>query len=130
MLDERALRRADFAGGVPVALCDGQEWTFPEPRVEFLYDPGPEGYKPSVSFGEAFEAKLQAYRAAESGPDVIRTELAIAWDLLTRNYDLTPEQFGELVRLRLDDPVNRLMREAILDVAYGNSPKASPAGSA
>jgi hypothetical protein len=128
-LDEQALRRADFAGGTPILLCDQQEWTFPEPAVEFVYDPE-QGFVTEWSIGPEYGPALEAAMAAAEGADVIRTELRLAWLLLTRNYDLTVEQFRALVRFNVRDEAREAMRRAITEVANGVTPKPSGGGSA
>lgn len=128
-LDEQALRRADFCGGIPIRLCDGQEWTFPEPVMDLVYDPV-KGIDTEWSIGPGYGAIHDSLCDATTGVEVVRAELALAHALLTRNYDLTVEQFRTLVRFNLKDPAREEMRSAIVEVASGNTPKPSTAGSA
>lgn len=134
-LDETSLRRPDFAGGTPVRLADGRDWTLPRPRVRFVPDDGPTGFATCLALAGAddYQALLDAAAAAEAGPDVIRTELALGRRLLLANYDLTPGQVADLLQFGYDeaaDPEAAALREAVTGVAFGRGPKPSAAGGA
>jgi hypothetical protein len=133
-LNEQAQRRAEFAGGVPVQLGDGQEWTLPKPglllRPEFGPDGRPTFGKARPSWGEDYEAKVDAFLEATDGYDQIVALLVLAVDLLMRNYSLDDGAIGQLLPRILGDEANDAMWEAVRDVALGVGPKATPAGSA
>lgn len=136
MRDEKALRRAEWVEGVPIRLGDGQEWTFPEPILMFLpaFDAAGQvtGFGTARrSFGPAWDEKLDAFVEAGNGSlDEVNRLLVLAVDLLTRNYDLGPDGFRQLLPMHADGS-NRDMWEQIASVVLGtHSPKALPAGSA
>lgn len=132
MADEKGRRRDTFAGGVPVVLGDGQPWHLPKPKVGLAHEVGPDGTlrfgKTRRSFGEAYDALLDVYLEAEDGPTEINALLALAVDLLARNYDLGGDDFRDLLPRWLDDEPNTEMWTAIADVAVGRSPKPIPVG--
>lgn len=135
MLDERALRRADFVEGFPVTLADGQEWTLPPVRLRCVPDDGPDGFRfVAVGLGSEYEAAFLAATRADGAAEVIRTELALARRLLLRNYDLTIEQVAELIRFDYaaePDPEADAIRQEVMRVAMGRAvlPKAKSATS-
>lgn len=135
-IDEQACRRADFCGGIPVKLADGQMWTLPRVRRRYVSAPDhPDGFRVVIAgLGPDYAALADAAYAAETPKDVIRTELALARALLLRNYTLDEEQLAELIQFEYGadpDPDCAAMRAAFLDVAGGlvPAPKASPATS-
>jgi hypothetical protein len=133
-LDEEALRRPEFVEGEPIELGDGQSWHFPRPVLELYPVPGPDGRLRfdgvRRSFGEDYDRKLDAFVAA-TGLDEMNAALEVAVDLLDRNYDLTPEDYGSLLRWRPGDEENAAMWQAIADVALGrDAPKPTAVGSA
>jgi len=132
-LDEKARRRDPFAGGVPVVLGDGQEWSLPRPRIGFYPGVGEDGSlrfgeQPESVFGRDYDALLDAYVEAEDGSAAIRSLLSLAVDLLRRNYDLPPADLRTLLPRFYDDDGNTEMWRAVADVAVGRSPKPTPVG--
>lgn len=135
-LDESALRRPEFVEGDRIRLCDGQEWSFPRPIVEIYAVPGDDGIYRFEGmrrrrFGPDFDRKLDAF-AATAGKtyrEQLESLLQVAVDLLGRNYDLKPADFGELLAWRRDDESNDDMWRAIAEVAGGFAPKADAVGS-
>jgi len=133
-LDETALRRPEFAGGVPVQLGDGQVWTLPKPGLMLRPEFGPDGrptfgkFRPA--WGEDYEAKVDAFLEASDGFDQIVALLVLAVDLLERNYALDDGAIGQLLPRIIGDEANDAMWEAVRDVALGVGPKPTPAGSA
>jgi hypothetical protein len=89
MPDETRRRRADFRRGPSIRLADGQPWTFPDP-AEVAAGRGA-GVEPE------FEALVRAVFEAEDRPDRLRCELALAINLLGRNYELTPVEYRRLL---------------------------------
>ncbi|HEX8203625.1 MAG TPA: hypothetical protein VF590_24325 [Isosphaeraceae bacterium] len=90
MHDEVALRRPDFLSGSPIALADGQQWTFPAPPPRLV--PGT-----AAGFGADYTATVAAIREAEDEVERLRAELALAICLLERNYDLGPAALFDLL---------------------------------
>ncbi len=133
MRDERALRRPGFSEGHPVTLADGQEWTLPKPRIRF---------KPKVvdgrvevgggpSFGPEYDTQLDIlFGVADVEPvEQLRVKFEMAVRLLSANYDLTPEDFAELIVLEPDDPASDDRWEQLTRAIMGIGPKPSPATS-
>lgn len=137
MLDESALRRAEFVEGEAIPLGDGQSWSFPRPILEIYPTPGDDGvYKfegvRRRRFGPDFERKLDAFAATAGAGyrEQLEALLQVAVDLLGRNYDLKPEDYGVLLPWRPRDEANDAMWGAIAEVAGGFAPKAEAVGSA
>ncbi len=134
LLDEPALRRPDFAGGVVVRLGDGQEWTLPKPglmlRPEFSADGTPTFGKIRPSWGPEFEALIDEWLEATDGYAQVVALLRLGVDLLRRNYRLGDGDLAELLPRYLGDAANDQMWEDVRDVALGVGPKRTPAGSA
>src|SRR4051812_10069484 len=92
MHDEVALRRPDFLPGSPIALADGQRWTFPAPP------PSPRrGATTTAGFGPDYAATVAAVGEAEDQVERLQAELALAICLLERNYALTPTALFDLL---------------------------------
>jgi hypothetical protein len=130
---------------VAIVLGDGQLWQLPKPTmradgwtVEFRpvvnadgtlsFDSGHKRFEPD--FGPDYEQKLEAFMRADGGADEANALLALAWELLSRNYALAPADLGRLLPLRPNDETNNAMWQAIVDVALGRAPKLTASGSA
>ena len=99
MLDELCLRRPDFLGGTPIRLADGQTWMFPVP-VRPNADPVDSlaGAESAIAlFGPDYLHTLRAVTEAQDEAERMMAELALAIELLARNYRLSPEMFRELL---------------------------------
>lgn len=150
-IDELSVRRPDWIGGVWVILSDGQPWAFPRPRarsdasrvgalawtVEGRHDPG---------FGATFEALVAGLPDPTAGdPANVGFFTALAGQLLLRNYDLSPDQAGQLLAAGFTaggDPdgwarafgtiTDEVIRPAFADVrrARGSLPPAAEGGGA
>lgn len=145
MPDEKALRRPEFSeDSVPIRLCDGQEWYFPVPPGEFFPVTLDGDMACGGGLGPEYDRKLEALgdvsrRLAEAGDGVAEVDyaafnkalMALAIDLLRRNYDLDIGQVGTLLRYRPRDPATQEMWQAIARVAKGlaDPPKPSRDGS-
>jgi hypothetical protein len=119
MLDELALRRPDFLGGIPIRLADGQTWMFPVP-VRPNADPvGSLAETESVIalFGPEYLHTLRAVMEAQDEAERMMAELALAIDLLSRNYRLSPEMFRELLEGPQVDADIRHMKNAFHSMA-------------
>ena len=131
MLDEKALRRPTFAEGSRVKLADGQEWTFPKPRIRFkprVVD-GRVEIDGGATFGPEFDEKLEMlFGLGEiEGVERLRLQFEVAVRLLSTNYDLPRGAVGDLLVLEAGDPASEERWESITNVMLGISPKPSPA---
>jgi hypothetical protein len=103
-LDERALRRPEFEEGVPIALSDGQEWHFPRPVMRDFYPAlnreGELVLTPGSGFGPGYDALVDAFILATTVNDEHITLVALALDLLKRNYAIEPFHLRYLLRLK------------------------------
>lgn len=128
---ELSRRRPDFVGGVPVVMADGREWHVARPLARFGFDAGPGGFAVVLSLDgsdgfAAASAEVDRASDANDGPGMIRAELALAALMLRRNYRLTDAELGAVLQFGYDaeaDPEGAAIREAILGVARGDSPK-------
>lgn len=106
MLDERTLRRDDFAQGATIRLADRQTWSFPTPEdmSDMTNDP----------------RRAQEYRALtglilESGSrlELLQGELALTIFLLGCNYELSPATCYQVLCFQPEDPLLAEAREAL-----------------
>lgn len=129
-LDEKALRRPEFAEGVPVALCDGQEWHFPRPEATAFYPQvRPDGtvfLAQGFGFGVAYDRLTDAFMESEDGAERMTLLVAMGVNLLQRNYAVGNAELVEL--LRIEGEKTRAMWESIREVALGRAPKPTPDG--
>jgi hypothetical protein len=100
-LDERSLRRPDFAGGLPVRLGDGREWYVPRPRLRFVGQRQPllwtvEG-RADPEFAAAFLAMLDTMPDPPTAADGRAFHSAAAVLLLRANYRITARRARRLV---------------------------------
>lgn len=133
MLDESALRRAEFVEGETIVLGDGQGWEFPKPVLELYPVPGPDGRLRFEglrrSFGPDYDRKIDAFAESDAG-ESLNALLDLAVDLLGRNYDLEPEDYAAILSWRPNDEANEEMWRSITAVAMGrDAPKAGAVGS-
>jgi hypothetical protein len=131
MLRESDLRKAD-AQGVPIKLGNGEEWIFPRPRVGLAYEIVEGRYqiseKISRSFGAEYDQLVDGFLESGDGADFLNKRLALAVDLLKRNYGILPEDVPVLLPVWFGDEENQAMWTAIVDVALGRGPKPTPVG--
>ena len=132
-VDEASRRRAPFTGGVPVLLADGQAWTFPRPLLGLMPEVGSDGKvrfgeNLRFNFGEAYDALVDAFAESEDWRAESEALLALALDLLGRNYDLSGLALGEILPRLLNDEGNADMWRAVAEVAVGKAPKPIPVG--
>jgi len=130
-LDEAALRRPEFTEGHRIKLGDGQEWTFPKPRIRFFPVRDKSGgidVGMKADFGEAHRETLAALMDRtgddiEAGVERFRLRLELAVGLLTQNYDLDDAALQTLLAMDFDDPALVEMWTKLGDVLQGRSPK-------
>lgn len=121
-LDERALRRADFATGEVVTLADGQGWSIPCPRLVYvpaIGQGGEFGVKAASTFGPEFDRKVAALQEADTVPREAVALLALAVDLVGRNYDVPPADLPTLLRYETVTEGGRPGMEDIYRIATG-----------
>jgi len=132
LLDEKALRKPGFSEGYKVTLADGQEWTFPKPRIRFRPRIGADGRVEvggGPSFGQEYDQQLDIlFGVAEVEPlERLRVKFEMAVRLLQANYSLTDNDLAELLVLELDDEASEDQWDQIASVVMGVAPKPSPA---
>jgi len=133
VLDEKALRKPAFSEGHKVTLADGQEWTFPKPRVRLkpkIVD-GKVEVGGGPSFGREYDDSLDVlFGAVDAEPvERLRIKFEMAVRLLRANYELADADLGELIVLEPGDPASDERWEQLSNVLLGNAPKRMPAGS-
>jgi hypothetical protein len=131
-LDEKALRKPTFSEGYKVTLADGQEWTFPKPRIRFRPRIGPDGRVEvggGPSFGPEYDQQMDVlFGVVEAEPiERLRVKFEIAVRLLRANYELSDLDLGELLELEPGDAANDERWEQITRVVMAISPKPLPA---
>src|SRR5262245_30693368 len=101
-------RRADFLGGQPIRLADGQEWSFPDPHCV-------------ASAGQALLSDildlLDTIAGSEDSAEECRGELCLAIRLLATNYDLTPDEYQRLLICEPGDPSLAQMQSGFRSLA-------------
>lgn len=127
-LDEKALRREPFSDGVKVKLGDGQEWTFPRPRMRLfprLKEDGTTASKLVLTHGKAFQEKLDSYFDVPQEDRLGRLEIQVtlAADLLLANYTLDDAALESLLLFDQHDEANMAMWDAISYVILSIPPK-------
>lgn len=132
-MTETDKRRPDFdaEGSEPIDLPGVGVWHFRKPIVEFFPVGGQLGSK--ASFGPGWDALMADYAAARDAEpfdmaSYLLAIFAVGADLLRRNYDLSDEDMGALLRYRPGDESSREAWHAILSVAEGVGPKARRGG--
>ena len=100
-LDEVTLRRPDFVEGEPVVLADGQTWQLRRPLVRFTPADTDSGFAVVLSLNNdpQYGSLYRRYEAVEPGSPVMAESLALPRAVLLANYELTPEQVGELIHM-------------------------------
>jgi hypothetical protein len=125
--------RKPEASGIPITLADGEAWLFPRPKVGLSALVDSTGrprfaQKSTRSFGADYDALVDAFIEADDGVNEAEALLALAVDLLGRNYDLAPSELVTLLPRWFDDDANQEMWRAIADAALGRAPKPTPVG--
>lgn len=139
--DESKARRPDFEEGRAIVLANGQAWHFRRPRVFFIPDDSPLGFRVGYSNGNEPETIALRKRLDELGPsplikDLVRAELALAKHGLRQNYDLTDGQVNELLHFAYpemgdgDQDAVRIRDEVMAVLNGDDAPKAGDGGDA
>lgn len=133
MLDERTLRRPEFAEGTPIRLGDGQEWHLPRPIVQHLPVETEDGAlvfgARRLACGPRFDALFDRMVSAEGEEGIANAALNLGAYLLRLNYSLTIADLQVLLPCDGTED-NQAMWQSIIDSATGIGPKASAGGSA
>lgn len=124
-LNETELRKPEWAEGEWIVLADGQKWSIPKPtiRVRPRFDGAQVDLSATTTFGAAFDSMVEEIDNAESGADRIRALYRLAIALLERNYNLQPDDYGNLLEFTIGDEQGEGMLGDIYNVAVGNAPK-------
>jgi hypothetical protein len=131
VLDEKTLRKPGFSEGYKVKLADGQEWTFPKPRL--LLKPkfvnGRIDVSSGPSFGPNYDTALDiALGAVEVEPEEwMRTKFDAAVRLLRANYELSDTDVVELLTFEMGNPLDDERWTELCRITVGIAPKLSPA---
>jgi hypothetical protein len=132
VLDEKSLRRPEFAvDSVAVRMADGQDWYLPKPWVALapvVKDGRVVSLGSRTMFGPEFDTLIDAVDQADDGLDVIKSMFGIGVYLLSRNYEIPDESFGELLQFRRGEESENNLLQAIMEVARGIAPKPSTDG--
>jgi hypothetical protein len=134
--DEAQYRKPTWRAGHNVVLADGQAWALPRPLMRFIPAETSIGFEACLTLAgdDGYNALVLAFEAAEDGPAIVGASLSLAKALLLSNYDLTPQQVGQIVQFGFnkdDDPDGFRMKEEAMAVALGQGPslpKPSSAG--
>ncbi len=131
MLDEKALRKPTWQDGHKVTMADGQEWTFPKPRIRFRPKVAADGrvdIRGGPSFGSEYDDQIDVlFGAVEVDPvERLRVKFEVIVRLLLSNYDLAPADFAELIVLEPGDPASDERWDELSRLLLGDTPKPSP----
>ncbi len=107
MIDERSRRRTTFEEGTLIQLADGQCWWLPSLE--------------SQQSDAVLESLRRAIASAPDEPERLRDELALTILLLSRNYQLSPEFYPEILGFRPGDPARGELQRTIRRLALGSA---------
>jgi hypothetical protein len=132
MPDESSRRKPGFIAGCPVTLADGQEWTFPLPKLRLSPRRAEDRYV--ITAGRVgFPRYREWVEAITAAPGQIggiaywNARMDAAATLLRANYDLSDDEVDELLAWEDDGPDGlSTQRWSTIDRAIlGLLPKAS-----
>jgi hypothetical protein len=104
MVVEKVRRRAGFQSGRWVRMGDRQQWMFPPP--------------PAPGIDPEYDALSRIHQESEDADDERRIELAMAILLLSRNYDLTPDEYVAIFSFGTDPSAKSTAQAAISEVVH------------
>jgi hypothetical protein len=134
MLVEADRRKEGFTEGNKVVLADGQEWTFPKPRLRFIPHRGVDG-KIGLGAEPTFDQEYRELFVALIGADkdsafeVWSLRIQIACHLLLANYELSDVELADLMPVIFDDEQNMEMWANLSPICLSTPPKPSTDGS-
>ena len=102
MVEEKVRRRAGFQSGRWVRMGDRQQWMFPPP--------------PAPGIDPEYDALSRIHQESEDADDERRIELAMAILLLSRNYDLMPDEYVAIFSFGTDPSAKSTAQAAISEV--------------
>lgn len=138
LLDERALRRPDFRGGLLLTLADGQDWTIPQPNPLWVADDTEDGATLGFDLGPEYDALARNVVDATLVGPMARATLKAATFLLRLNYTLDAAALGTILRANFAVPAEGVattpaqqLAQDLVEIVTGNAPapKASRDGS-
>ena len=134
MLVEAERRKDGFTEGNKVVLADGQEWTFPKPRLRFFPyrgDDGKIGLGAAGTFDQEYRDLFVAFTECDKDDrfQVWTLTVQIACHLLLANYDLSDVELADLMPIVYDDEQNMEMWSALSPILLSTPPKHSTDGS-
>jgi hypothetical protein len=102
MVEEKFRRRAGFQSGRCVRMGDRQQWMFPPP--------------PAPRIDPEYDALARIHQQSEDADDERRIELAMAILLLSRNYDLTPDEYVAIFSFETNPSAKSTAQAAISEI--------------
>lgn len=136
-LDEVSLRKPEFVEGVRVKLGDGQDWSFPRPRLRLVprkFEDGDIGLATRPVYPAERQADLDIILAEIGEGDEafwrwLEARSRLATRLLLDNYDLDNNALAELLPIDFADDANRDIWLGVSAAMRGHgAPKPSAAG--
>ena len=106
MIDERMRRRASFQEATSIQLADGQLWWLPQVSID--------------SCDPLLYSLLKAVASADNDRERLRDEMALTMVLLSRNYDLSPAVYPEILGFRPGDPARDELQKVIRQLVRSN----------
>jgi hypothetical protein len=133
-LVEAERRKEGFTEGNKVTLADGQEWTFPKPRLRFFPyrgDDGKMGLGGSGTFDQEYRELFTAFTECDKDEpyQYWTLKIQIACHLLLANYELSDTELADLMPVMFDDEPNMEMWGNLSPVCLSTPPKHSTDGS-
>lgn len=134
MLSEIERRKECFTEGNKVVLANGQEWTFPKPRLRFIPHRGVDGklgLGAVPTFDQEYRTLFTALIEVDKDKDfeVWSLRIQIACHLLLANYDLPDADLAELMPVIFDDESNMEMWANLSPICLSTPPKPLTDGS-
>jgi hypothetical protein len=130
-IDEQSRRKPGFSPGVAVVMADGQEWTFPPPRLRLSPVRSGDGFAVAVNrVGLPDYARWEAVLCSEAQvppEEYWSVRMTAPATLLLANYELIDEELGSLLVWEAGDPASEERWDRIDEAILGVVPKPAPA---
>lgn len=133
-LNEADRRLPTWKPGVAITLCDGQEWTFPSPRLRFTPTFNGDGRlhftDRRAALGPDIAPIIDRIVEATDG-DILESAAELAVFALRQNYDIREDEWASLLYFETDNDENMAVWRSIAAFARGDieRPKVSAVGS-